>query len=108
MHEIPQEIGDFAILVYGGFSKIKALLFNFASAMTAIVGALLGYFFILTPKMVIYVLPFAAGNFLYIASSDLIPELHKEVSLNRSLQFFLMFILGIGIMYALKIIFESL
>jgi len=107
MHEIPQELGDFAILVYGGFSKAKALLFNFLSAVTALIGALLGYFLLLTPEVVGYILPFAAGNFLYIASSDLIPELHKEVSLTRSIQSFFMFVLGILLMFFLKTAFEG-
>lgn len=103
MHEIPQELGDFAVLVYGGFSKIRALLFNFASAVTAILGAAMGYFLIPSPDAVTFILPFAAGNFLYIASSDLIPELHKEISLRRSVQSFIMFIFGIFLMYSLKI-----
>lgn len=107
MHEIPQELGDFAILVYGGFSKARALLFNFLSAITALIGALLGYFLFLTPNVVGYLLPFAAGNFLYIASSDLIPELHKEVSLTRSIQSFFMFVLGILLMFFLKTTFEG-
>ncbi len=106
-HEIPQELGDFAVLVYGGFSKAKALLFNFISAVTAIGGALIAYFLFLTPENIVLVLPFAAGNFLYIASSDLIPELHKEVSLKRSFLFFVMFIIGIGLMYSLKMIFGA-
>jgi len=106
MHEVPQELGDFAVLVYGGFSKVKALFFNFASAVTAVAGAILGYFFILTPEVVTYVLPFAAGNFLYIASSDLVPELHKEVDTKRSVQSFLMFLLGIILMYMFKVALE--
>jgi len=103
MHEIPQELGDFAVLVYGGFSKIRALFFNFISAITAVLGAAMGYFLIPSPDAVAYILPFAAGNFLYIASSDLIPELHKEISLRRSVQSFIMFIFGICLMYYLKI-----
>jgi zinc and cadmium transporter len=106
MHEIPQELGDFAVLIYGGFSKLKAIIFNFTSAVTAIFGAMLGYFFILTPEVVVYVLPFAAGNFLYIASSDLIPELHKEKDLRRSIQSFLMFFFGIALMYYFRMAFE--
>jgi len=106
MHEVPQELGDFAVLVYGGFSKVKALFFNFASAVTAVAGAVLGYFFILTPEVVTYVLPFAAGNFLYIASSDLVPELHKEVDIKRSVQSFLMFLFGIILMYVFKVALE--
>ena len=107
MHEIPQELGDFAILVYGGFSKTRALLFNFLSAVTAVFGAILGYFFLQSHDSIIYVLPFAAGNFLYIASSDLIPELHKELSLKKSFESFIVFIFGICLMYAFKIAFAD-
>ncbi|MFW6127603.1 MAG: ZIP family metal transporter [Halobacteriota archaeon] len=106
-HEIPQELGDFAVLVYGGFSKMKALLFNFVSAITAIAGALIAYFLLLNPDTIVLVLPFAAGNFLYIASSDLIPELHKEASLKRSFLFFVMFVIGISLMYSLKMTFGA-
>ena len=70
-HEIPQEIGDFGVLVYGGFSRSRALLFNFLSAITAIIGALV--FLGLSPYLenyAIYLLPFAAGEFIYIAGSD--------------------------------------
>jgi len=78
-HEIPQEIGDFGVLVYGGFSRTRALIFNFSTALTAVVGTILaitlGY---ITQDFVPYMIPFAAGNFIYIAGSDLIPELHKE------------------------------
>jgi zinc and cadmium transporter len=107
MHEIPQELGDFAVLVYGGFSKTKALLFNFLSAVTAVFGAVLGYFFLQSQDLMIYILPFAAGNFLYIASSDLIPELHKELSLKKSFESFIVFILGICLMYTFKIAFAE-
>ena len=78
-HEIPQEIGDFGVLIYGGFTKSRALLFNFLTALTAIFGAIvaLGLGF-LTEGFVPFLIPFAAGNFIYIAGSDLIPELRKE------------------------------
>lgn len=78
-HEIPQELGDFSVLVYGGFTKRKALLFNVLTALTAIVGALIA--FILGSSVegfVPFLIPFAAGNFIYIAGSDLIPELRKD------------------------------
>jgi len=85
-HEIPQEIGDFGILVHSGFSVQKALWFNFLSALAAFIGALL--VFIVGPgiqDLSVYVLPVTAGGFLYIAGSDLIPELHKhDVKLSAS------------------------
>jgi len=103
IHEIPQEIGDFSILIYGGFSKVKALLFNFASALVAILGAILtlslGAKFV---NLVPLLIPFTAGGFIYIASSDLIPELHKETQVSKSLLQFLGLLLGIGLMVALS------
>jgi zinc and cadmium transporter len=78
-HEIPQELGDFSVLVYGGFQKKKALMFNFLTALTAIVGAIIA--FVVGSAIggfVPLLIPFAAGNFIYIAGSDLIPELRKD------------------------------
>lgn len=74
-HEIPQELGDFGVLLFGGFSKSKALLVNFFTALTAILGVItvlsLGF---IAQGFVRFLIPFAAGNFIYIAGSDLIPE----------------------------------
>lgn len=78
-HEIPHELSDFFLLIYGGFSNAKALWYNFLSALTAILGTVLVFVFsrdILTYSP--YLIGFAAGNFLYIAASDLIPELHEK------------------------------
>jgi zinc and cadmium transporter len=78
-HEIPQEMGDFGVLVYGGFNKRKAIWLNFLTALTAIAGALAAL--ILSSVLVNFtplLIPFAAGNFIYIAGSDLIPELRKD------------------------------
>ena len=78
-HEIPQELGDFSVLVYGGFSKKKALMYNFATALTAIVGVAIAFTVgSLIEGFVPLLIPFAAGNFIYIAGSDLIPELRKD------------------------------
>lgn len=101
-HEIPQEIGDFAVFLYGGFSTNKALLINFASALTAIFGLII--VFMLTPvfkNLSSFLIPFAAGEFIYIASSDLIPELHKETKPKKSAIQLLAVILGIGLMLLL-------
>lgn len=107
LHEIPQELGDFAILVYGGFSRLKGILFNFLTALTAMVGAVAGYFFLPYFEGIIpYLLAFAAGGFIYISASDLIPELHKELNLKKSFYSFLMFILGIGLILFIKVFFE--
>lgn len=106
-HEIPQEIGDYAILVFGGMERVKALFFNFAAAVTAILGGILGYFFLHGTQYIPYIMPFAAGNFFYISASDLIPELHKEVNFKKSLNSFIFFIFGIILMYLVKIIFKG-
>jgi zinc and cadmium transporter len=99
LHEIPQELSDFAILVYGGFTKKKALLFNFASALMAMLGALAGYFINdYIHGFSNFILPLTAGGFIYIATSDLIPELHKENDLKRSTAAFFAFLLGIVFM----------
>jgi zinc and cadmium transporter len=102
-HEIPQELGDFGVLVYGGFSKTKALIFNFISALMAMLGALLGYFLSgAASHFSNFILPLTAGGFIYIATSDLIPELHKESNLKKSTLAFIAFLLGIGFMALTK------
>jgi zinc and cadmium transporter len=78
-HEIPQEMGDFGVLVYGGFTKRKALFYNFLTALTAVAGAIVALSLgSMVHGVVPFLLPFAAGNFIYIAGSDLIPELRKD------------------------------
>ena len=95
-HEIPQEFGDLGILLYNGFSKRKALLLNFLSALPAVLGAVLGYVFSTQISGISdAIVPFAAGGFIYIGASDLIPELNNSPS--RGTFFF--FILGLLIMY---------
>jgi len=105
-HEIPQEIGDFGILIYGGFSKAKALLYNFLTAIIAIVGAILmcflsAFFPTFSPSLE-YLLAFAAGGFIYIATTDIIPELHKETQLSKSAAQFFLLLLGMTLMWVLK------
>lgn len=102
LHEIPQELGDFGVLLHSGFSKKRAILFNFISATVAIAGA----FFALVigqesenfSKMMV---PMAAGGFIYIAMSDLIPELHKESKWKKDILQLFFIILGIIVMYSL-------
>lgn len=102
LHEVPQEIGDFGILLHAGFSKAKALFFNFLSALTAVIGAVaailigsrLGGF-------TDFLVPFTAGGFIYIAGSDLIPELQKECAPSKSFFQLIALVLGIGVMVAL-------
>ena len=101
-HEIPQEIGDFGVLLHGGYSKKKALFFNFLTALTAVLGAVIAllmsnYFENITR----FLIPFAAGGFIYIAGADLIPELHKEVKVRKSFLQLLSILLGMLVMYSL-------
>lgn len=99
-HEIPQEIGDFGVLLHGGFKKKRALFMNFLTALTAVIGAavaLIASAYI--EGLTLFLVPFAAGNFLYIATSDLIPELKKECGIGKSAGQLLFILLGIGVMY---------
>lgn len=106
-HEIPQELGDFGVLVYGGFSKQKALFYNFITALTAILGAIVAYFISdIVHGFTNFILPLTAGGFIYIAASDLIPEIHKERDLKRSTLAFIAFLLGIGFMALARTLFS--
>jgi len=104
-HELPQELGDYGVLVYGGFEKKKALAYNFLAQMTSIVGGLAGFFLVAGTGFAVYLLPFAAGGFIYVGASDLIPELHKQQSLRKTLEAFVFFLLGIGFMIGTKLYF---
>ncbi len=105
-HEIPQEIGDFGVLIYAGLNKSKALWLNYMVALTSVLGGIVGYFLSEKIKSIIpLLLAFAAGGFIYIASSDLMPELRKLVKLKESIIGFSLFIFGILIMCLTKIIF---
>lgn len=103
LHEIPQEIGDFGVLLYSGFSKQKALLANFLVAITAVFGGIIGYFLSFqVENLTAYLLPITAGGFIYIAASDLLPEIRKETNIKKSLSYFSFFLLGIFIMWGVK------
>jgi zinc and cadmium transporter len=105
LHEIPQEIGDFGVLIHAGFERKKALILNYVVAFTVVLGGIAGYFLSYVINDVIpYLLPFAAGGFIYIAASDLMPEIRKETNIKRSINSFAIFILGIVLMYIIKII----
>lgn len=101
MHEIPQELGDFGIMVHGGWKKSRALLFNFFSGLTMVLGGILVWFFARDINMA-FVLPFAAGNFIYIAASDLIPEIKHSDNVCKNGIHFLSFAFGIALMYLLR------
>lgn len=104
-HELPQELGDFGVLVHGGFSTRKALAFNFLSQMTAVAGGVAGFLLSGAAGFTTLLLPFAAGGFVYIAASDLVPELHKEKRLAKSMFYFAFFLIGIGFMLGIKLLF---
>jgi len=105
LHEIPQELGDFGVLIHGGMSKKKALFFNYISALTAIVGGIVGYFAsAITEISIVYLLPFAAGHFIYISAADLIPEIKHRENLGKSIVHFIAFLAGIVIMLLARFI----
>lgn len=98
LHEIPQEIGQFAILIHGGWSKAKALLYNFASALTSILGALIVLVFARNLETPQVLLAFAGASFIYLSMSDIIPELHKERSPLKSFWQIVCFVIGVVVM----------
>lgn len=103
LHELPQEIGDFGVIIYGGFSKRKAILFNFITALTSMAGGIGTFLFSKGVKSFVpLVPPIAAGGFLYIALSDLIPEFHKKEKFRSFIFHFSITIFGILIMILLK------
>ena len=105
MHELPQEISDFGVLLHAGFSKKKALIFNFLSALLAILGTVL---ILLAGTTLHYfvasMIPLAAGGFVYIAGSDLVPELNKELEPAKSLVQLLAIAAGVGLMLLLTLL----
>jgi zinc and cadmium transporter len=102
-HELPQEIGDFGILLYAGFRKRTALLYNFLTALTAFIGAVVALALsVHIENLVMFLVPFTAGNFIYIAGSDLIPELHAEEKLNRIIVQLAAMVLGMMLLFSIK------
>ncbi len=102
LHEIPQEIGDFGVLIHSGFSVKKALFFNFLTALAAIAGALLVLSFGQQAQTISeFLIPFTIGSFLYIAAGDLIPELKKQGTIKSSLIQLVALLAGVAIMYGL-------
>jgi zinc and cadmium transporter len=106
IHEIPQEIGDFGVLIHGGFSKAKALAMNFFSATIAVAGVVVSVALSSQIENIQYIIvPIAIGGFVYIAGSDLIPELHKhEAKIKSSLLQLLAFVFGILVMAGLLLL----
>ena len=103
LHEIPQEIGDFAVLIHSGFSRKRALVFNILVSFTCIAGGILGYIASRTvTTFANYLVPVAAGGFIYIAAADLIPDLKHENSSKRIAAVIMTFLLGVLIMVLVK------
>lgn len=101
LHELPQEIADFGVLVHAGMSVKKALLFNFASALLSVVGVIV---FVLVQDVAViepFMIPLIIGGFLYIAGSDLVPELHKETKWQRSILQVVAIFIGLALMWGL-------
>jgi len=104
-HEIPQEIGDFGILIYGGFTKKKAIAFNFLSAMIAMLGGL--FAFLLSDSIGMFnffFLAFSGGGFIYIASTELMPELMKQKDIKKSVIQTVIFLIGLTLVMFLVFI----
>jgi zinc and cadmium transporter len=107
-HELPQEMGDYGILLYAGFTRRRALLLNFAVALTVVLGGISAVFFIEAIEALSGLLiALSTGGFIYLASSELIPELHKEKSPAKSVVQFLVFLLGIAVIWSLGVIFPE-
>ena len=106
LHEIPQEISDFGVLLHGGFTKARALFYNFLTALTAVLGAVVALIIGGSAEgITTFLVPFTAGSFIYIASSDLIPELHKgEFDWKSSLMQFAAIVFGVLVMYILLLV----
>jgi zinc and cadmium transporter len=101
-HEIPHEIGDFAILLHSGFSRGRALVFNALSALSGVAGAILAVLFLgAVPRLEPYVLSFATASFLYVAMSDLIPDLHRGTFDDNPVRQVLLVAAGVGTVLAL-------
>lgn len=105
LHEIPQEIGDFGVLLYSGFSRQKAILANLLVALTAVLGGLIGYYLHGTgSNLETLLVPLAAGGFIYIAAADLMPEIRKEPNRHQARLAFVLFLLGVMLMAGLKLL----
>jgi len=105
VHEIPQELGDFGVLIHGGFAKNKALILNFLSSITIVFGGFIGFF--VSEKIgssIVFLLPFAAGHFIYISAADLIPEIKHKESFKKSIVHLFAFLLGIALMLLLRLL----
>lgn len=106
-HEIPKKVGDFGVLVYGGFKKKDAILINFLVSFGLVIGGIIGFIISKNTEIATEILlPLAAGGFIYIGAADLLPEIRKEIDIRKSIIIFEFFILGILIMWLINIFFH--
>jgi zinc and cadmium transporter len=99
-HEIPQEVGDFAVLLQSGFSTARAFVFNVLASLTTVIGGVLAYYGLMDLQPALpYVLAVAASSFIYIAVADLIPGLHKRVEFSATVKQIALIGLGVGLIY---------
>jgi zinc and cadmium transporter len=104
-HEIPQEIGNFMVLLNAGFSKQRALFYNLICGLLAVVGGVLGYLFLEQSQALIpYLLVFASSSFIYIAVSDLMPQMNRRLQIKESLKQVTLILCGIGLVLGLSIL----
>jgi zinc and cadmium transporter len=104
-HEVPQELGDFGVLVHGGWDRRKALLLNLASGLTFLLGGLVAY--AASDRIDVgFLVPFAAGNFIYIGASDLVPEVNKHRDIRANVLHFASFIAGIALLWGIRMALE--
>jgi len=107
-HELPQEMGDYGILLYGGFKRWSALFLNFFVALTVVLG---GIFAVLTLETAEassgLLVAFATGGFIFLAASELLPELRNEKNFKKSVIQFFIFVLGVILIWLLGIIFPE-
>jgi zinc and cadmium transporter len=105
-HEVPQELGDFGVLIHGGWPKRRALIMNVLSALTFLAGSLVAYAASFAVD-VAWLVPFAAGNFLYIGASDLVPEIKEHPSAKANLVHLTAFLAGAGILFVAQFFFVN-
>jgi zinc and cadmium transporter len=104
-HEIPQEVGDFAILLDNGYSKTRALTLNLLSSLATLPGAVIAYFFLgATREAVPFILALSAASFIYIAIADLVPGLHRQIGLKPALYQLVLVLAGIGTIAVFRLV----
>jgi zinc and cadmium transporter len=106
-HEVPQELGVFGILVSGGFKRSQAIFYSFVAQCTCVLGGIAGYFFMSKMEtLASFIVPFAAGGFIYIAAADLIPGMHKTEGMEK-VSSFAWLCAGLALMIAAKVYLKA-